>query len=153
MKADDFWERVDIRSIEECWPWRRGRASVKGTHVYGTVWDALAKKMKPAHRMAYEFISEREYPYEIRVCHACDNPICVNPFHLFLGSQKENVQDALRKGRMCSGTRIPWAKLSEDDVKYIRCSADSNRKLAKLFGVCHRTISSVRKRLTYKEVS
>lgn len=85
-----FWPKVDRRGPDECWPWLAQRQQRRGN--YGRFRDRMA------HRVAYE-LHYGVAPGELMVCHTCDNPPCVNPAHLWLGSAAENVEDCIRKGR------------------------------------------------------
>lgn len=87
-----FWERVDKRAPQECWPWL-GRTNALG---YGTIDDKGTSKL--AHRVSYE-LHVGPIPENHLVCHDCDNPPCCNPAHLFLGTDTENIQDMINKGR------------------------------------------------------
>src|ERR1039457_5628606 len=106
-----FWEKV--QKSESCWLW-----------TASTFWDGYGqigldgKKMR-AHRLSYE-INIGEIPEGLLVCHSCDNPRCVRPEHLFLGSQADNAQDMILKERSCRGTKNSQAKLSKEDVVKIR---------------------------------
>jgi hypothetical protein len=86
---DRFWDKVDIGSREECWPWRAFRSE-----GYGKYWDG-DKKVR-AHRYSF-FLANGFYPPV--VMHDCDNPPCVNPGHLLEGTQALNAQDMVAKGR------------------------------------------------------
>lgn len=90
-----FWQRVDRRSSDECWEWNRGRTKAG----YGTL-DIMYKKIY-SHRLSW-MIHFGEIPEHLEVCHKCDNPPCCNPNHLFLGTHKENLQDAVKKNRWAS---------------------------------------------------
>lgn len=72
-----------------------------------------------AHRFSYE-LQHGDIPVGMNVLHKCDNPRCVNPEHLFLGTQKDNVADMVAKKRHVWLRPLPWQKLSEDDVSDIR---------------------------------
>ena len=96
-----------------------------------------------AHRLAYE----RHFgpiPPGMCVCHRCDNRSCVNPEHLFLGTKKENTQDAVKKGRMPRGVKSCLAKLTEPEVAEIRKRyvpwVTTSVQLAKEYGVSRSTI-------------
>ena len=94
-----------------------------------------------AHRLSYLFYIG-SIPKGMFVLHKCDNPACVNPDHLFLGTQADNMADKARKGR-ARGENHPGAKLSEQDVQDIRASIASgerNSRIARRYGVCDATI-------------
>lgn len=107
------WERVEVGEKSECWPinvcesQRYGRIVVEG--------EALL-----AHRAVYE--SEVGDIGDKHVLHECDNPACVNPNHLFLGTQSDNMKDMYQKGRRkpIAGEDGYHAKITEDDVHEIR---------------------------------
>lgn len=90
-----FLKKVHRRN-DGCWEWR-GCRTIWG---YGQFW--MDGRMFPAHRAAYYLLKE-ENPREKFVLHRCDNRECVNPDHLWLGTQKDNIQDAITKGRW-----VPW---------------------------------------------
>ncbi|MEB0898147.1 HNH endonuclease [Citrobacter freundii] len=88
------------------------------------------------------------------VLHMCDNPRCINPEHLVLGTQLENVRDMEIKGRgnHVSGERNGSAKLTAEDVLEIRSSTLSNRKIASIYGLSDSYISSIRLRKKWKHI-
>ena len=90
---DHFWSKVDIRSSLECWPWK-GTLLIKG---YGVL-CYKQKRMMAAH-LSLLFNHSLTVPEGMFVCHTCDNPICVNPSHLFIGNNSDNMRDAVSKGR------------------------------------------------------
>lgn len=85
-----FWKNVKI--TDSCWEWQRGTNS-KG---YGAV--KIQNKTYSAHRVSWTLFNG-DIPEGMFVCHHCDNPKCVNPEHLFIGTQKDNMQDKCKKGR------------------------------------------------------
>ena len=87
------------------------------------------------------------------VCHTCDNPSCVNPDHLFLGTDADNAADKIAKGRQPRGVEIPTAKLTERLVKEIRASSEPSRALARKYCVDHKTLRQVRARRTWRHVA
>lgn len=90
-----FWRYVDKRSANECWNWRGG----KSTKGYGRFrLGGKADGMIGPHRFSYE-IANGKVADDLLICHHCDNPSCVNPAHLFVGTQSDNLRDAHGKGR------------------------------------------------------
>lgn len=99
------------------------------------------------HRASYE-VFVGEIPNGLQVCHKCDNPICINPEHLFTGTPKENGEDKSRKGRVKKllGAKNPQSKLDERKVKNIRFLAKigvPQKRLAEVFGVNRHHISDI----------
>src|SRR5437764_13267743 len=92
-----------------CWVWRG--AIVRGG--YGTIY--FRGKYRRAHRVAWE-LYKGEIPLGMKACHMCDNPPCINPSHLFLGTNHDNVLDKVRKNRHIKGEAVNTNKLSKKDV-------------------------------------
>ena len=89
----NFMRRVNIEELKDCWVWT-GARDASG---YGS-FHMCARGQVPAHRAAWEF-NFGPIPPGLLVCHTCDNPPCVNPAHLFLGTYSDNMQDCISKGR------------------------------------------------------
>jgi hypothetical protein len=100
-------------------------------------------KMLRTHRLAFE-IWKGSIPDGMHVLHRCDNPACINPDHLFLGTNRDNVADMVSKARHMHGERHHAARLTEADVLAIRASAKSHAALAREFGVAEVTIRDAR---------
>jgi HNH endonuclease len=131
--ARRFWSRVDRRGPDECWIWI-GSQLPKG---YGTL-SCGPQGNFYAHRVSYE-LHIGVIPRGQFVLHRCDNPPCVNPRHLFLGSHRDNMRDMVAKERSQKGTRNPRNKLSPNDVIEIRAlyrsGGVSMKALGERFGV------------------
>lgn len=142
-----------VISSNGCWNWT-GRKNHQGYGKIKSNW-----KYRPAHRWAYELFVGT-IPEGMMVCHCCDNPSCVNPYHLFLGTAKDNSVDASNKGRLRRSRdylvgrigKIGGPKLTEFFIRRIRLSGDSNRSLAKRFKITHSVISRIRSGKSYKWV-
>ena len=129
-----FWSNINKGS--GCWEWQ----GYKDGHGYGQLW--VGKKML-AHRLMW--MIGHDDPKELRVCHTCDNPLCVRPSHLFLGTSADNTRDSCIKGRQAR-------KLTESMVRSIRKDRSSLREIAKVYGVDRRLIFGIKKRELWKHV-
>lgn len=146
--ADRFWSKVEVGEADECWPWL---AACK-RDGYGLFRVASDESMWNAHRVAWT-LTHGEIQGGLFVLHRCDNPPCVNPAHLFLGTHADNMADKVAKGRSSfpqpkkQGEGHPLAKLTEGDVAAIRATPmirGSGRALARRFGVAPSTITLIR---------
>lgn len=134
-----FWQKVHIG--EACWPWLGARTSAGyGQLVYGRHPQKIY-----AHRFSYE-LHFGAIPHGMVICHKCDNPACVRPDHLFVGSQADNMADCSAKGRIAHGARSGSARLSEVDVLEVRrrvAAGELHRVIAADFGVARSTVSLI----------
>lgn len=136
-----------------CWIWTGAmRKSGYGAFGFGRATDY-------AHRASFRlFVGE--IGEGLYVCHKCDNPKCVNPDHLFVGTAKDNMRDASEKGRvrlpkkeqMLRAENQPMSKLKNFQVLEIRSSTETNIALAKRYGVSDATISLARRGIKYGSV-
>lgn len=138
-----FWEKVDSSQYGPagCWLWRAGKTAGKRYGVF-----KLRGKARRSHRLSYEW-TYREIPSGFSVCHRCDNPLCVNPAHLWVGTQNDNVQDMISKGRYrgVTGEMNPRSKLTRQDVNDIRNARSKGvilKTLAAEYGVSVSAIST-----------
>jgi hypothetical protein len=155
--SERFWSYVDIS--DQCWKWT-GSVTNYGygrLHIGGRDGRDVG-----AHRIAWELLKGR-IPEGLYVCHHCDNPICVNPAHLFLGTQSDNMQDAGKKNRLpqqkyhgfCAGERNGRAKLTDAQVSAIRKEYQvvmSHRKLAAKYKVSRSIIRFILSGKNWKHV-
>lgn len=120
---------------------------------YGT--KSYRGKTWRAHRLAWTLVNG-EIPEGLCILHRCDNPPCVNVEHLFLGTQEDNIRDRDKKGREAQGTKINFAKLSEQQIIEIRneylLGNISQRKLATKYNIQNTTLGSIVRRETWKHI-
>lgn len=151
-----FWRKVEKLGPDECWNWKSTRSH------YGHGQFSIHYKKFVSSRISF-FIANGEFPNRLFVCHRCDNPSCVNPAHLFLGTQKDNIQDMMAKGRGPAkrvGNRVlgdsrVGAILTEAKVREIRskhASGIAMRALGREYGVNRVTIRYVVKRRTWTHI-
>ena len=139
-QIDRFSEKVDKRGHEECWEW----TGAKGPEGYGRL--GVDDVTMPAHRLSWQFFFG-DIPKGLQVLHKCDNPSCVNPYHLFLGTQSDNIRDAYRKGRG-SSQKLSIEKVDQIRVLYLTTTL-SQYALAEMFDVDQSNISLICSGKTY----
>lgn len=142
LDLDRFWSKVDKSAGAcGCWPWREG----KNDRGYGYV--NIGRSCIGAHRVAYRSV-HGEIPKGLMIRHSCDNPACCNPAHLEPGTQTDNMQDMLRRGRCPPrwGKHSPRARLTEKQVLAIhemRKGGAKNKEIAAAFNVQQSCISRI----------
>lgn len=151
-----FWNKVN--KTDECWNWTGGTVQ-SNYYRYGIFKDG--KKAVRAHRFSFAMYNG-SVPEGLFVCHACDNPLCVNPAHLFLGTAQDNATDMVNKGRQAKGTTVHNAVLTDGKVKQIRQmyaerTASGKRKytqqqIADKYGCTRRNISDIVNNKTWGHV-
>ncbi len=146
MKKDvleRFVTKFERRGANDCWPWT-GAKNNNGRGVFS--WTE-----RVASRAAY-VLFVGPIPDGQVVRHTCDNGACVNPAHLLLGSQRDNMQDAIDRHRFVRGEASPNAKLDEDRVRSILTSTDSIEVLADRYSVSPEMIGMIQRGLRWKHV-
>ena len=135
---DRFFSRF-VKLDSGCWQWR--------AHTDKDGYGVLPgdRKNTRAHRLSYE-LHKGQISDGFVICHHCDNPGCVNPDHLFVGTSKDNAQDALQKGRAYVGEKNGRSKLTKENIKEILSSELNGVQLAQKFGVTRSTINRVKRR-------
>ncbi len=137
-----FWSKV--KRGPRCWEWQVGCTSAG----YGSF--SLKGRTRYAHRVSYAM--GHDIPKGLCVLHKCDKPPCVRPSHLFLGTKADNVADKVNKGRQASGVHTGSAKLTEAEVKSIRCDPRILRVIAKQYKVDQSLIGLIKQRKIWKHI-
>jgi hypothetical protein len=138
-------DRIFALSMPEpnsgCWLWMGAYSRKSG---YGSI--GYGGKVCRVSRVVVELVTGKPVPAHLLACHRCDNPACVNPDHLFLGTDSDNVHDCIAKGRHVAPTRerSGKSKLTQQQVDDIRRSPLPARQLAAAYGVHRNTIFSLR---------
>ncbi len=142
-----------VQKSAHCWTWTGSRSSKEG---YGLFYLNGHQRTR-AHRVSWELFHKEKIPIGMNVCHHCDNPGCINPSHLFIGTDLDNTLDMIAKGRFkpLRGSSNGRAKLRESDIPRIRELSSgglSNVKIAGLFGVSPSAIDGVQRGIRWKHV-
>lgn len=139
-----FWKKVDKRTDGECWPWLGAKNNHSG-HGHFMLRSKPDKKLVMAYRFMW-MITFGRIPADMCICHRCDNPSCVNPAHLFLGTQADNLRDMREKGRQAVGEQCGKHLLTADDVIALRIQAAlgvSQTELAQRFNTVQSHVSKI----------
>ena len=148
-----FWAKVDRRSHSECWPWKgcfnsKGYGRMRVRHLY-----------LRAPRLSWIITFDRPIPDNHVVMHRCDNPACVNPSHLAIGTARDNTRDAWLRGRFqgrverTRGERNYRARLTADDIRAIRNSGDTSATLAAHYGINRGTVNKIKRGALWRHVT
>lgn len=140
---DRFWSKVNKKDQDECWVWQ----GAKEAQGYGKLATTGAQKGMKAHQASYK-IHFGEIPKGLCVCHKCDNPPCVNPNHLFLGTHAENMRDKVLKGREYDrrgeknpNVKITWKKVAEV-IRLVK-SGKTQVEVAGMFDLSQNAVSRI----------
>lgn len=151
---DIFYSKVYPEPNTGCWLWG-GAVNICGYGIFK--YQVLPFKTKLAHRASY-LLHYGDFDYNnLQVLHKCDNPACVNPEHLFLGTHQDNMNDRKIKNRTNriahKGSNCGASSLTENDVREIRSMTNINQyEIAKKYGVTQPTISCIIKRKTWRHI-
>lgn len=131
---DRFWAKVKQLGPDDCWPWI-GAIKSNGYGHFNVSGHTIL-----AHRYAFVAARQNPIPAGLLVCHHCDNRLCCNPAHLFLGTNQDNLQDMQDKGRknQVRGEACGRTKLSTIDIESIKnlaFSGLSTRAIAKIYNI------------------
>ena len=133
---DIFFTKIE-KFANGCWEWQGTK------HQYGYGIIIINNKSIRAHRFAYELLVE-PIPKGKIILHSCDNPPCVNPAHLRVGTKLDNNRDAHAKGRRAKGEDSHLAKLSNDEVELIMSDPRSQKEIAQQYNVSQSQISRLK---------
>lgn len=137
-----FWKHVDKQGPDECWPWTGASSQYGYGHINS---GPKPNRRLIASRVSYE-IANGPIPAGAHVLHSCDNPPCVNPAHLSIGSPRDNSDDKITKQRHARGATHGGARLSESDVEAIRAlsaAGQTGRYIANLLGTSEGWVSMI----------
>lgn len=159
IDADRFWSLVDTSGgPDACWPWTRSVT----TDGYGRFF-CRGEGERRSHRLAWTLTNHAPIPRDKQVCHACDNPRCCNPKHLWIGTMLDNNRDKAAKGRAHRGNKHHNTHLTEDVIREIRRLGNSRAPwthgdlslvaLGRRFGINHSTVARILRRQTWKHVA
>lgn len=142
-EVKNIWDKVYVKRENECWEW----LGDKDKHGYGRI--TYEGKRQLVTRVLWKLMNDL-IPDGMCICHTCDNPSCLNPKHLFLGSHHDNMVDMKKKGRgrgkIMYGVDNPKTKLTEVQIREIRKRRNNGERgidLAKEFGVTPTLICSI----------
>lgn len=141
-----FWSKV--QKTDGCWLWVGAK---HGRYGHGKMLKRMGEPLREAHRVSWE-LHYGPIPDGMCVLHRCDNPPCVRPEHLFIGSRQDNSTDMVEKRRNQRGNQKPNAKLTEADVISLRASTESLAVLAHKYRVSKTVIRLARIGRTWKHV-
>ncbi len=143
--VERFWSKVDRSGPYDCWMWQGTIALPnKCGQRYGSFGISEGKSVNyRAHRFAWMLCNGR-IPEGMVIMHSCDVPLCVNPAHLKLGTQADNVADRDIKGRTAKGENHGHSKLTETQARFIKHSTERPGVLGKRYGVHPTAITAIR---------
>jgi HNH endonuclease len=147
-----LWAKVTIGEPDECWLWTGYRIG-----AYGFIYrNENGRWMDGAHRVALELKLGRLLIKGEWSCHSCDNTLCINPNHLFLGNAQANTNDMIQKGRNRKGSGMPNAKLTEQNVIEIRRRSRQGEPLSTIaldYPASETVVSLAARNKTWKHVN
>jgi len=146
-----FWSKVEIKDFFDCWNWTAN----KTPQGYGR-FQLKRKKSVSAHRLAWE-LTYGKIPNGLHVLHKCNNPSCVNPSHLKLGTNQDNVDDKLRANRQphICGQNVATSKLTESQVREIFALLAEHRsykEIAERFSISTHSVSNFNIGISWKHL-
>jgi hypothetical protein len=144
---DRFFDKVSFEPNSGCWLW----TATVDSCGYGLFGIGGSGNTRRAHRVSYELFKE-PIKTGLKVCHKCDTPSCVNPDHLFCGTDADNMKDRDSKQRTARGVKNGKAKLDEMQVAKIRGDLRSERTIAAALNISRGTVNAIRSGRTWKHI-
>lgn len=158
LRRKQFYSRVAVSSPDQCWPWTGCRYPITSENKWDYGKTQIFGYVTTAHRASFLFTGQ-PVPSGMLVCHKCDNPPCVNPGHLFLGTSLDNLEDCASKGRRVfnpnKGELHYRSELTDSDVLQIRSMRASGMKLKDIgqeFGIPFKHVSLISLRKRWKHI-
>ena len=146
---DRWLEKVNVKE-NDCWEWTATKYRGGYGHFYMKINGK--KTMYKAHRFSYEYFNKVDLKDGECVCHTCDNPSCVNPDHLFVGSAKDNNDDKIKKGRLGFGRKSGYSWLSLDIANKIRLIYSEGKYTMKQLGAMFNTSAAQVERIVNNKI-
>ena len=140
-----FREKYKVDNKTGCWMWT---STVCG-NGYGHIWDN--GKQEKAHRISWE-IHNGKIPEGMVICHKCDTPLCVNPYHLFVGTVIDNIKDRDKKNRQAKGEKQGISVLTDETAKQILKAEGKQEDIAERYGTTQQQVSRIKNRKTWKHI-
>lgn len=140
-RIDNFWSYVYIKDDDECWEWQAGTQGRYGLfHDNGKI---------GAHVFSFKIANPGIVLSGLHICHTCDNPLCVNPRHLFAGTAQDNANDKVKKGRSARlrGESSPHCKLSDEQISMIHellSAGYKQQEIANRFNISRSYVSNLK---------
>jgi len=147
--VDRFWSRVDKSYDNGCWKWAAG----KNGDGYGVI--RVNGRMESAHRVSWVIHNKKDIPKGMTVCHTCDNPPCINPSHLFLGTHFDNMRDMAEKGRANKpiGEKNGRNKLTEKEVIEIFYAKGVYRIIGAKYGITRSLVGQIKRKRIWQHIT
>lgn len=150
MAEQRFWEKVSIES--DCWRWLA--STQKKDRGYGQFIECAGRHEHGGERLAHRFSWKLHFgpiPSGMNVLHKCDNTICVNPEHLFLGTALDNTQDMIRKNRRVRKQKEKLDFAKAEEIRKLSSIGKTQREIAKIFLVSPGAIQAVVENRTWEK--